>query len=170
MTAQITIRPAAADDYAGVAAVFDEIHELHRRALPYIFRAPAGHALERAEFEAVLAEPEAIWLVAELAGAIAGFAKLRVLHAPDRPVIVPRHFVEVDALAVRADQRRAGTGRALMAAAEGWARERGIDEIQLNVWEFNAGASAFYRELGYATERRTMRKKIDAALLSASEK
>ena len=84
--------------------------------------------------------------------------------------MVPRDFVEVDALAVRADQQRAGIGQALMAAAEGWAREREIDDMQLNVWEFNAGALAFYEQLGYVVERRIMRRNASALPLSAPEK
>jgi ribosomal protein S18 acetylase RimI-like enzyme len=158
---EVAIRPATTDDYAGIAAAFDEVHDLHCQALPYVFRAPAGHALERAEFEAVLADPEGGWLVAERGDAIVGFVKLRVLHAPDRPVMVPRDFAEVDALGVRADQQRAGIGRALMAAAEAWAAERGLREIELGVWEFNQSAMAFYEQLGYTTERRKMRRVIN---------
>jgi len=158
---EIVIRPATIDDYAGVALVFDEIDLLHRRALPHVFRAPAGRALDLAHFEAVLADPEMDWIVAERAGEIVGFSSVRVLHAADRPVLVPRHFVEVDSLAVRADHYRSGVGRALMAAAERWAAERGLYEIELSVWEFNQGALAFYEELGYVTERRKMRRVLN---------
>jgi ribosomal protein S18 acetylase RimI-like enzyme len=155
------IRTATLDDYAGVARVFDEIDLLHRRALPHVFRASAGRALELAHFEAVLADLEMDWIVAERAGEIVGFVSVRVLHAADRPLLVPRDFVEVDSLAVRADHQRAGVGRALMAAAEGWAAERGIIEIELSVWEFNQGALAFYEQLGYVTERRKMRRVLN---------
>lgn len=157
----LIIRTATIDDYEGVAQAFDEVDLLHRRAAPHVFRAPAGRALERAFFETVLADPEMDWLVAEYAGEIAGFLSVRVLHAADRPVLVPRHFVEVDTLAVRADYQRAGIGRALMAAAEGWAAERGLSEIELSVWEFNQGALAFYEGLGYVTERRKMRRVLN---------
>jgi diamine N-acetyltransferase len=157
----LSIRPATIDDYDGVALVFDEIDALHRQALPHIFRAVAGHALERAYFESTIADPEMDWIVAEHAGEIVGFISVRVLHAADRPILAPRHFVEVDSLAVRADHYRAGVGRALMAAAERWVAERGLHEIELSVWEFNQGALAFYEELGYITERRKMRRDID---------
>ena len=45
--------------------------------------------------------------------------------------------------------RRAGIGRALMAAAEGWLRARGAPKIQLMVRDGNDGAAAFYAALGY---------------------
>jgi diamine N-acetyltransferase len=157
----LTIRTATIDDYDGVALVFDEIDLLHRRGAPHVFRAPAGRALDRAHFEAVLTDPEMDWLVAERAGEIVGFLSVRVLHAADRPVLVPRDFGEVDSLAVRADHQRAGVGRALMAAAERWATEHGLQEIELSVWEFNQSALAFYEELGYVTERRKMRRVLN---------
>ncbi|AJP72765.1 GNAT family acetyltransferase [Sphingomonas hengshuiensis] len=51
-------------------------------------------------------------------------------------------------LAVHPERRRGGTGRALMAAAEGWLRERGVPKIQLMVREGNDAALAFYAALG----------------------
>jgi shikimate dehydrogenase len=167
---ELIIRLATIGDYDGVALIFDEIDQLHRQALPHIFRAVAGRALERAHFEAVLADPEADWLLAERAGEILGFASVRILHAPDRPILVPRRFVELDNLAVRADHQHTGIGRALMERVADWAAEHGVDEIQLNVWEFNQGAIGFYEALGYVAERRTLRRIINAAALSVPEK
>jgi ribosomal protein S18 acetylase RimI-like enzyme len=161
MTTEIAIRPATIADYAGIAVVFSEIELLHRQALPYIFRATDGPALERDFFEAQMADEEAIWLVVEQAGEIAGFAFVRILYAPNRPMLVQRRYAYVENLAVRVSAQRSGIGRALIQRAEGWAREHEVDEIELNVWEFNAGAIAFYQELGYVTERRTMRRVID---------
>jgi ribosomal protein S18 acetylase RimI-like enzyme len=33
-------------------------------------------------------------------------------------------------------------------------------DIELNVWEFNRGAMAFYRQLGYRTTSRKMSKRL----------
>jgi ribosomal protein S18 acetylase RimI-like enzyme len=32
-----------------------------------------------------------------------------------------------------------------------WAISKGADDVELNVYEFNQGAIAFYRQLGYET-------------------
>ena len=67
----------------------------------------------------------------------------------------------VDDLAVRREWRGRGIGRALLARAEQWAQARQVGAIELNVWEFNAGARALYERLGYATFSRKMGKALD---------
>lgn len=45
-----------------------------------------------------------------------------------------------------------GAGTALMAAAEGWARDNGYRTLTLNVFEGNTRARRFYERLGYQVE------------------
>ena len=52
-------------------------------------------------------------------------------------------------LAVAADRRGRGMGRALVRAAEAWLRARDAPKVQLMVRGDNAAAAGFYRALGY---------------------
>lgn len=52
-------------------------------------------------------------------------------------------------LAVAANRRGQGLGRALVAAAEDWLRKRGAPVVQLMVRDDNAAAAGFYAALGY---------------------
>nr|WP_294813130.1 GNAT family acetyltransferase [uncultured Sphingomonas sp.] len=56
-------------------------------------------------------------------------------------------------LAVSPEQRRTGLGRALMAAAEDWLRDRGAPKLQLMVREDNAAALDFYEALGLERQK-----------------
>jgi ribosomal protein S18 acetylase RimI-like enzyme len=56
-------------------------------------------------------------------------------------------------LAVSPDPRRTGLGRALMAAAEDWLRDRGAPKLQLMVREDNAAALDFYKALGLERQK-----------------
>lgn len=78
-------------------------------------------------------------------GALLGFVhvKMRLLLTDD-----PSAFVE--SLVVAEGARRRGVGRALMAAAEDWARQQGAHCIRLRSGVSRGEAHAFYRSLGYA--------------------
>ena len=56
----------------------------------------------------------------------------------------------VGELAVTEKAEGRGIGRALMDAAEAWARDRGLERISLDTGAANAGARGFYARLGYA--------------------
>jgi len=55
-------------------------------------------------------------------------------------------------LAVSPTVQRSGVGRALMAAAETWLRERGAVKIQFMVRTDNEAAQGFYDHLGYPVQ------------------
>jgi ribosomal protein S18 acetylase RimI-like enzyme len=59
------------------------------------------------------------------------------------------YYVSVDP-----DHRKKGHGRVLMAAAEGWLRERGIEKLNLMVRAGNTHAQAFYETLDYDEQER----------------
>ena len=58
--------------------------------------------------------------------------------------------VEIVALVVDIAARRSGVGRALVAVAERWARERGLDTLFLRSNVVRPEAHAFYPDLGFA--------------------
>ena len=57
--------------------------------------------------------------------------------------------VEIVGLVVDADARRGGAGRSLVAAAERWTGERGLDEVFLRSNVVRPEAHPFYEGLGY---------------------
>lgn len=57
-------------------------------------------------------------------------------------------------LAVSPDHRRAGLGATMMAAAEDWLRQRGVEKLQLMVRSENTAVHDFYNRLGYAPQDR----------------
>lgn len=58
----------------------------------------------------------------------------------------------INYLAVAPAHRRAGLGRAMMAAAERLLREAGCPKINLQVRPENTGVIEFYRRIGFAVE------------------
>jgi ribosomal protein S18 acetylase RimI-like enzyme len=155
------IREATPHDLDGVNRVLGEADAYHHDALPHIFRIPEDSPRAIAYLLAVIAADDAALYVAECDGTVIGIVQVGARSTPDIPLLVPRRYAVVETLAVLAAHRRAGVGRALMERTQRWAAEHGMTEIELNVWEFNRDAIAFYQALGYSTARRTMHKDVD---------
>lgn len=92
----------------------------------------------RADFDRALAGPASTVLVTRAEGM--PVATVMVGHDGHRGWV---YYLAVDPAA-----RRAGHGRAMMAAAEGWLRARRIPKLQLMVREGNDAALAFYAAVG----------------------
>lgn len=86
------------------------------------------------------------------------------LETPTSDILIIRHEAEIVAsamvgfdghrgwvyyLAVAPKRRKAGLGKTIIAACEGWLRERGSPKIQFMVRDDNAAARGFYESLGY---------------------
>jgi GNAT superfamily N-acetyltransferase len=97
---------------------------------------------------AELADPRSVFLIAEVGGKTAGFARMREGAPPSvatgqRPIEIVRFY----ALKGWIGQ---GVGAALMVACLAEAERRGCDTIWLDVWERNPRARAFYARWGFA--------------------
>jgi ribosomal protein S18 acetylase RimI-like enzyme len=155
-----TIRPATMADFPALSALWREADAFHAAALPERFREPQGDARPREFVAGELAREDAAVFVVEEAGRVRGFVRVATRQAPDVPCFVPRAFGVVEELVVAAGARRRGLGRALMERAHAWARARGLAELELSVYAFNAGAVALYERLGYAVTLHRMTRRL----------
>lgn len=111
-------------------------------------RAPSAASL-RTRLQASEADPDAsLWLVADVAGDVAGWSELHRLR-PARLAHVANLTV-----AVAPRYRRAGWGRRLLRAGYAWAERVGVLKIRLDVRAGNSAAIALYRSEGFVEEGR----------------
>jgi ribosomal protein S18 acetylase RimI-like enzyme len=153
---EVSLREATLGDVGGLCRCYDELDALHREALPGLFRAAEGPARSDEFFSRILTDENAALLVADSGSQIVGFVIVSVRETPDLSILVPRCYASIVDLEVRCEFRRRGVGRALMERAEAWARERGAGQVELNVFEFNQEAIAFYEAMGYRPVVRRM--------------
>ncbi len=129
----IHVRLAGAPDLAAVVA-------LERTT------AEAPHWTE-AEYAAIVASSASTvrrcLFVAQTASELTGFAVGKVIGKG------PEASAELESVAVAAEARRSGVGRALCVAVIDWCRAQGAVEMELEVRASSAGAIALYTGLGF---------------------
>lgn len=157
MKEDIRIVRAGVEHIAAMDSLFFEGDRFHAEGVPQRFVVKGGPARPQVFYEEVLADPAKAFFLA-LAGELAvGVAfllvRLRANGLREKVGIV-------DSLVVAAEWRGKGIGRSLMRQSETWFVEQGVQEIELQVWEFNHGARMLYESLGYAPLRHVLSKKI----------
>ena len=100
-------------------------------------------------------------LVGEENGQTIAFACLAEMEVSETPYRPARRYLEVDEVGVDTSARGRGAGRQLFEAIRCFAKERGFQRIELNMWEFNENALHFYETIGFATFRRYMEMPVD---------
>lgn len=157
----IAFRRARPGDAPGLTGLVEEL------GYPSTARA-LGLRLER-----LLGEPDQAVFVAErvpdgpgAAGETPGAAPGELLgwvHVQEFLSLASDPSGLVTGLVVTGEQRGRGLGRGLMAAAEAWARARGLASMRLRARVARGEAHAFYRHLGYTLAKKQLqfRKALD---------
>ena len=156
VTHEILIRTATDEDREFVAQCVSSLLEFGSPA--WKDSGALAHGFRDLLADAVGSQgPRAAVLVAhDETGERLGFVSVKVREDPTG---VERALVADLAVSERA--RRVGVGRALMLAAEAWAREQRLPVVGLDVWATNERAMAFYGRLGYRSESLHLIKELD---------
>jgi len=131
---EVSIRPAEERDAEAVAALFEEW----------------GHPLScdevRRNIRAFTQTPSHRFLVAEIGGAVVGFAAMNTALSPARPGKIG----VISGMSVAPRHQRRGIGRRLVECAEQWLRSEGASYIRVTSASHRAEtAHRFYPALGY---------------------
>ena len=155
----VTIRSAVEEDYAALVPIACEIQELHADAHPDIFTHGVPGLPE--DYFAVHIDSEThIAYVAEVDDTIVGYILIEVIERRFLDMLIPRKLAHIRDIAVLQKHQKQGVGHLLFPQSIEWATSQGVTSLELTVWEFNQGARALYRNLGYETVNRRLRKQL----------
>ncbi|HSH39333.1 MAG TPA: GNAT family N-acetyltransferase [Chthoniobacterales bacterium] len=129
---EITLRRATAADAPAITILSEE--------LGY----PLAEDVVRSRMAHLAVLPEHAIIVAELEATVCGW-----VHVHAHRSLVSGERADVFGLVVSRDVRRRGIGRILMAEAERWARDRGLDLMVLRSNVQRPESHAFYPAIGY---------------------
>ncbi len=152
----ITIRKAQNSDSKGVLRLLEQIAELHHQGRPDIFKSNTKKYTED-EFSEILKDKDKpIFVAVDEDENVFGYVFCMVTSYKDHAVFNDYCSLYIDDFCVDEGARGQNIGKKLFEAIKTYAKEMGVYNIDLNVWEFNQGAIKFYEKCGFATQRRTM--------------
>jgi len=141
------VREATPRDLAAVVALRLALLREHP-AHPVYGRLRADVADRARElFASQLRSPVEVILLAEQDGEAIGV--LRCVESIGSPLMEPARYAYISSVYVRPEARRHGVLRALLAAAERWARGRGLKQMRLHNVAGSENAEAAWSALGF---------------------
>ncbi len=149
------VRFAKENELERVNELRKQVNDLHVAGKPEVFKPGFGPEL-RDFINVIWNDPTENIIVAEDDGFICGFAVINHINKPENPFMKERDFLDIDEFCVDEEHRRKGVATAMIEFIKDFAKENGFHRIELNMWEFNQGALAFYEAAGFETFRRYM--------------
>jgi ribosomal protein S18 acetylase RimI-like enzyme len=145
---RVTVREATARDLESVVALRLALLREHPDHPIYgRLRANVSDRARELFANQLRSTTESIFL-AEHAGSVVGV--LRCVESIGSPLLEPARYAYVSSVYVRPEDRRQGVLRALLRAAERWARARGLDQMRLHNVAGSAAAEGAWSALGFA--------------------
>jgi ribosomal protein S18 acetylase RimI-like enzyme len=149
------VRLARENELERVNELRKQVNDIHVAGKPDVFKPGFDEVLQN-HIYTIWNDPEQSIAVAEKDGVICGFAVLHHINRPESPFMKERDFLDIDEFCVDEAFRRQGIASEMIAFIREFAKEKGFHRIELNMWEFNQDALAFYEAAGFQTFRRYM--------------
>ena len=151
----MVIRFAKEDELERINVLRKQVNDLHVEGKPDVFKPGFNEELQNYVYY-IFKDPEQKIVVADKDGEICGFAILHHIYKPENPFMKVRDFLDIDEFCVDEKHRREGIATAMVEFIKNFAIEQGYHRLELNMWEFNQDALAFYEAAGFETFRRYM--------------
>ncbi len=151
----IVVRYAKREELESVNIIRKQVNEVHVKGRPDVFREDGWQVIEPFVYTRFEEENSGV-IVAAIEEKIVGFAVVQYIVRPESPFKKEQRFFHIEEFGVDENHRRKGIATAIIDFAKEDAKKRGFGRVELNMWEFNEGALAFYESVGFKTFRRYM--------------
>jgi len=141
----VKVRQATLDDVPALVALFQELDRMQSDWRVFTPR-PGFYDEVGAKYREAMNTENAVVLVAEDDGEVVGMAYGEI-RVPSR--FSDERAMELSGVVVRAGYRGRGVGQALVKEAARFAKEIGVEWIELKTFAPNQGAMAFWEGMGF---------------------
>ena len=145
--ARVVIRRAGAADLPAILSLRMALLREHAHNAIYGRLRPDAEARAAKLFAAQLQSLNEVIFLADLESETVGI--LRCIHSAGSPLLEPAQYAYVSSVYVTPLARERGVLRALLAAADAWCADRGLDEMRLHNAADNPLANAAWEALGF---------------------
>lgn len=161
----LIVRYANREELESVNKIRRQVNEVHVKGRPDIFRKDGWQFIESFVYARFDEENSGV-IVAVIEEEIVGFATVQYIVQAESPYNRERRYFHIEEFGVDEKHRRQGIASAMMNFIKQDAKSRSFAKVQLDMWEFNDGALAFYESAGLKTYRRYMEIDTDAEMES----
>jgi ribosomal protein S18 acetylase RimI-like enzyme len=147
------------DDYELVARLNKYVHDLHANLYPDYFK-PYNFQEVKAFFQGIIHRDEFTFLKLEDGGKPLGYAWIELRNLPENAFKKAYKSVYVHQISIVDSQRRKGYATTLMDRITDFAKENGINRIELDYWFDNEIARHFYKKNEFVKYREFVYKEM----------
>ncbi len=156
----LILEPATLEDYEEMIDVYSELVDLHVANLSWKFQRPEKEIFSKAYFEECLKSKNNLILLAKQKDKAIGLVNVKIERSAKIPLYLPRRYAKINDLVVKESFRGKGVGKKLLEEAQKWIQAKGVTDIELEVYDFNADALAFYKKDNFQEVSVTLRKTL----------
>lgn len=151
----VEIREASAQDRDALSALCAQVHAMHVTWRPEVFRTASAEEMESLFRQWLEQESFRAYLALQDDRPV-GYIAVRLVDRPGNVLMSRRRYLDVEQIGVAPDERGKGVGHALLERVKKFARQQGLQRIELNVWAENAEARRAFTAWGFRTQSERM--------------
>ncbi|SHN59452.1 Ribosomal protein S18 acetylase RimI [Butyrivibrio hungatei DSM 14810] len=152
----MNIRRAETKDIDRILELLSQVLEIHARIRPDIFISGTTKYTKEELSEILIDDNRPVYVGTDDKGAVIGYAFCVLKEQPFTTTMVPFKSLYIDDLCVDENARGNHAGKELFEFVKREAKRLGCYEVNLNVWEGNESARAFYERMGMKVKETQM--------------
>lgn len=159
MDSNLIIKNLEPKDFHNFNILMQEVHKLHATNRSDVYK-DTQMVISLDDFHQIIYSDEKLGIGAYINSQLVGICISTTKIIPPNIAWHSRRIGVIDAFCVQAEFRHLGIGTKLFHSIQALLKEKGIQSIELTVWDFNRSAFQFYENNGMTPRSTTMELKL----------